>query len=110
MEALEPLAIVHVRLGPTVPRHLARIDQQHLEAARFEHLEQGDPIDARGFEGDGGDVAGPEPVGQRVEVGGIGAEAADGLGVITGRDSDPVLFGTHINAGRVEIHGGQLGR
>jgi hypothetical protein len=34
----------------------------------------------------------------------------DGLGVITGRDSGPVLFGTHINAGRMEVHGDQLGR
>ena len=32
-----------------------------------------------------------------------GAEAADRLGIITGRDSGPVLFGPHINAGRVEV-------
>ena len=91
VQALEPLAIVHVAFGPAVAGHRARIDQQHLEAACFKSLEQRDPVDARGCEGDGGDVAGPEPVGQRVEIGGVRTEAADGLGVITGRDRGPVL-------------------
>ena len=109
MQALPPLTIVPGACGPAVPRHRARIDQQPLEAARVEHLEQRDPGDARGCEGHRGDVAGPEPVGSRVKVGGVCPATADGVGVLTGRDRGPVLFGTHIKAGRVEIDGGQLG-
>ena len=100
---------MYVARGSAVAGPLAGVDQQHLEAARFKHLEQRDPVHARGFQRHGGDSAGPEPVGQRVQVGGVGTEAADRLGGITGRDRGPVLFGTHINAGRVEMHGGQLG-
>ena len=41
VQALQPLAIMHVALRPAVAGHRARIDQQHLEATRFEHSNSG---------------------------------------------------------------------
>ena len=47
MQALNPLAIEHIGLGPArdLPG-LPRIHQEHLEAAAFEEFEQRDPVDA----------------------------------------------------------------
>jgi hypothetical protein len=109
VQALHPLASMHVTFGPAVTRPRARIDQEPLEATRCEHLAQREPVDTRGFEGHSGEVTSPEPVGQRVEGGGVCTQAADGWRVITGWDSGPVLCGTHIKAGRVALDGGQLG-
>ena len=110
VETLEPLAIMHVTRGPPVAGHLAGIDAPHLEAAGFAHLEPGAPVDAGRCQGDCGDTTVPAPVRPRVEGGRVGAEAADGLGGIAGRDSRPVLFGPHLDASGVEVHGVELGR
>src|SRR3989338_4768851 len=44
------------------------VDEQDGEAARFQQLEQRNPVHAGGFHGDRVDAAGFEPVGQGVEV------------------------------------------
>ena len=61
-ELLDPLAVQHVRLAPGDFSDVARIDQQHRETARFHQFEQGDPVHAGGFHGDGVDFAGCEPL------------------------------------------------
>jgi hypothetical protein len=46
MELLQPLRIVHVRLPPGDVLDVARVDQQHLEPARFENLKDRNPVHA----------------------------------------------------------------
>ena len=73
-ELLQPLAVQYVRLAPGDVFDVARVDQQYREAARFQQLEQrdpvalGQPIHAGGFDGDGVDPTGFEPIGQCDEV------------------------------------------
>jgi hypothetical protein len=58
MEALDPLAVMHIAFGPP-PNFLdlLRIDQEHLEATRLEQFKKRDPIDPGGFHGYGRDLA-----------------------------------------------------
>ena len=108
VQPLQPLAVVDVALGSAGDAsHLAGIDQPHLQAAALQKLKEGDPEDAGGFQDDGGDGAGLEPVGQAFEVGGAGAEASDGLGVGVGGYGDVVLGGADVDAGGVGVDDGQ---
>jgi hypothetical protein len=67
VQPLQRLAIEHLALGPAwdMPR-LARLDQQHFEAARLQQLKQWDPVDAGRFHDDGPDAAGRQPIGQEL--------------------------------------------
>ena len=57
VQPLDPLAVEHVGLGPGPARaELPGLDQLDLEARGFEQLEQGDPVDAGGFQHDRGDA------------------------------------------------------
>lgn len=116
LQTLRCFSIEHVALGPArgMPR-LAWLDQQHLETARLEQLEQRDPVDAGRFHNNGSDVAGPQPVGQSDEVGRTGAEGADmrwQIGRVVGRwrggvccrDRNPVDIGVDVDAGGVWVH------
>ena len=50
VQPLDPLAVEPVGLGPgPAVAGLAGLDEEDLEAAGFEQLEQGDPVDAGGF-------------------------------------------------------------
>jgi hypothetical protein len=81
--------------------HTPGVDEFDVEAAFFEDLEEGDPVDAGGLHGDGGHAAGGEPVGQGVEVGGEGFELSDvlALGIGAGWDRDEVRVGADVDAG-----------
>ena len=64
MELLQPLRIVHVGLAARDMLDVARVHQEHLEAARLENLEHRNPVHARRLHGDGRDADLREPVGQ----------------------------------------------
>ena len=87
---------------------MARVDQQHLEAARLEDLKERDPIDAGGFHGDGGDATGVEPVAQHKEILGEGGKGAHRTGIGVRWNGHVNLAGTNIDAGGVGMEGGQL--
>jgi hypothetical protein len=73
VQSLNPLSVEHVGLGPgAAAGQLTRFDQPDLEAARFQQLEQRDPVDPGRFHGHGGDAALLEPPGDGVQVTGIG--------------------------------------
>jgi hypothetical protein len=57
VQALQPLAVEHVALGPraAVPR-LGGLDEVDLEALGLEQLEQRHPVDAGRLQHDGGDL------------------------------------------------------
>jgi len=82
---------------------VARIDQQHREAARLQQLEQGDPVHAGGFHGDGVDPAGPEPIGQGVEVYREAGKLAHRFIVSIRRHGHEVGRGSDVDAGRVGV-------
>jgi hypothetical protein len=116
VELLDPLTVEDVRLAAGHVLHAARVHQAHLETALFEDLEEGDPVDAGGLHGDGGDAAGGEPVGEGVEVGGEGVELphvlAFGVGawgncgeVGMGADIDAGGVGVELREGRRLTHG-----
>ena len=67
-ELLQPLAVQHIGFAARDIFDVARIDQKYFETARFQKLEQRDPVHARGFHRDRVDAASVEPVGQGVEV------------------------------------------
>jgi hypothetical protein len=96
-----------------MPR-LARLDQQHFEAARFQQLQQRDPVDAGRFHDDGPDAAGRQSLGQGGEVGRAGAEGTNirrQVGRVVGgqrrgvfcRDSNPMDVGVDVDAGCVRM-------
>ena len=48
MQALDPLAVMHVAFGSALDfLDLLRVDQEHLEAPRLQQLKEGNPIDPR---------------------------------------------------------------
>jgi hypothetical protein len=116
VELLDPLAIEDVGLAAGDVLHAAGVDETDLEAPIFEDLDEGDPVDAGGLHGDGGDPASSEPVGEGVEVGGEGVELphvlAFGVGawgncgeVGMGADIDAGGVGVELREGRRLTHG-----
>jgi hypothetical protein len=104
VQALEPLAVEPIGLRSTGDAlGLAGIDQEHLHAARFQELKEGNPVDAGRFHRDGGDATVNEPVGQGVEVGGERTETAHGLRVAPRRHGDPVLGFADVDARGVGV-------
>ena len=86
MEFAQPLTVLDITLAAGDVFDVAGVDEQHLEATRFEDVVDRDPVDPGGFHGDAGDATGDEPVGEPLEVGGEGPEGSDGGGVPIGRD------------------------
>ncbi len=57
MQLLEPLGVVDVGLPAGHVLDIPRVDHEHLQASRLQHLEQRDPIYLSGFHGYGLDTA-----------------------------------------------------
>jgi hypothetical protein len=66
-------------------------------------LEQGNPINARGFHRDAGDAAGLEPIGQGFQVSGEGAKLPNRTLGTSGGDAGPMFAGTNIDASGMDI-------
>ena len=89
---------------------VAGVDEEHLNAARFEDVVDRNPVDPGGLHRDAGDATGDEPIGEALEVGGEGPEALHRRGVPIGRDRHIVLAGAAVDAGDINLdaveHGG----
>jgi hypothetical protein len=104
VQALEPLTVEPIGLRSTGGAlRLTGVDQQDLQASRFQELKEGNPVDASRFHSDSGHATVNEPVGQGVEVGGERAETAHGLGVATRWHGDPVLSFADVDARSVGV-------
>ena len=108
MEILEPLAILDVRFTAGQIFAMPGVDQTDFQPGRFEDLEEGDPVNAGGFHGDGGDAGGFEPVAELEQGIGEGLEGTNGVGIRTGGNGDPDFASPDINAGGVGVKGGEL--
>ena len=100
---LQPLAIQHVGLAPGDILDVARVDQQHLEAARLQQFVQGDPVHARGFHRHDVDTAALEPIGQCVQIGGEARERAHRLIVAVRRHRHVVRGAADVDAGGIGV-------
>ena len=114
VQLAEPLTVLDVAFAPGDVFDVTGVDEQHLQPARFKNVVDRDPVDPGGFHGDGGDLAGDEPVGEAVEVGGEGPEGLDRRGVSIGGDGHIVLGGATVDAGDIDLntfeHGGRATR
>lgn len=91
MELAQPLAIQHIGFAAGYVLGRTGIHHDHGEAALFQQVEEGNPIDARGFQGHRRHATGVEPVGEGAEIGGVRAEFAHGsLGRVIIGHSDEV--------------------
>ncbi len=104
MQGLNPLAVQDIALvaGREPPGQVA-VDEAAMEAVRFQNLEEGDPVHAGGFHGDGLDAVFDQPVGDGVQVGCVRAERAHDLGLVGARDAEVDLLGADVGAGCVRI-------
>ena len=103
MEVLEPLAVLDIRLPARDVLDVAGVHQADLNAAGLQDLVQGDPVDARGLHGDGGDAALREPRGHGEQILGEGPEAPDRLRVPVKRHADVELGGADVDRRRVRV-------
>ena len=110
VEFAQPLTVLDITLAAGDVFDVAGVDEQHLEATRFEDVVDRDPVDPGGFHGDAGDATGDEPVGEPLEVGGEGPEGSDGGGVPIGRDGHIVLGGATVDAGDIDLDAVEHGR
>ncbi len=109
MEALDPLAVLHVTCGSALALlHVRRIDEEDREATRLQERKEREPRDSGRCEGDGGAPTGGQPGGAGVQVGGIGAKTAHRLRVITGWNRHKVGCGPDINASGMPVGSCQL--
>jgi hypothetical protein len=108
MEILEPLAILDVGFAAGEIFAVSGIDQKDFQAGRLEDLEEGDPVNAGGFHGDGGDAGSFEPVAELEQGIGEGLELTNRVGIGTGGNGDPDFASADINTGRVGVESGEL--
>jgi hypothetical protein len=111
MEALDPLAVMHVTCGPALDGlDVLRVDHEHRAATCLEQRKEGDPRDPSGFHGDRGDRTRDQPGRQGFESGRVGGKAAYWVGIVTGGDGYIMGCGPDVDARGVEGGGGQLRR
>jgi len=110
VQVAEPFTVGDITLATREILDMARIDEDHLEPARVEDLEDRNPIDAGGFHRHVGDAAGRQPVGQPVEIAGKGREGSDRRGVAIRRHGHEVLGGSAVDAGGVRVQTFEGGR
>jgi hypothetical protein len=103
VELLDPLTVQDVRLAARDALDVEGVDEQNLEAAVLEDLEQGDPVDPGRLHGDGGDAAGLEPVGELEERMGEALELPNRVRVAIFRHRDPVAPRPDVDSGCVEV-------
>ena len=110
VEFAQPLTVLDIALAAGDVLDVAGVDEQDLEAARFEDVEDRDPVDAGRFHGDARHATGDEPVGEAVEVGGEGPERLDRGRISIGGNGHIVLGGAAVDAGDIDLdaveHGG----
>ena len=112
-ELLKPLTVQYVGLATRHILDVPGIDQKHREAARFQQLEQRDPVHAGGLHRDRVHAAGVKPIGDGVEVHREAGELAHRLVVALRRNGHEVRRATDVDTGGVGVgdrQGGGSGR
>jgi len=110
MQLLEPLRIIDIGLPSGHRLHIPRIDQQDLKPARFEQLEDRNPIDPGGLHRDRGDANRRQPLGQALQIPAERPKAADWLVVALAGDGGHVDRRPPLGAGRGRVDRGETSR
>jgi hypothetical protein len=109
MELLQPSTIKAIRFGASRDiLDVAGVDQSNLKAAGLKNLKEWNPVHARRFHHDRGDPTGRQPVGEPIQVTGKGTKFLDRFDITVCRHTDPMLLSSHIDAGGMGMHEGQL--
>jgi hypothetical protein len=85
----------------------SRVDQQHLEPARFENLKHWNPVHAGRLHRDRRDAYLREPIRQLMEIAAEGAEGTDRLVVAIARYGDHVRGRADVDAGGIWMDRGK---
>lgn len=101
MQVLEPLAIRDIGLATWHVLHVLCVNEVNFEAARFQHLVNGNPVNAGRLHRHRANPALHQPVGQRMQIASKGGKAADGLRVSISADSNVQFAGANINASSI---------
>ena len=116
VQPLQPLRIGDVGLATGDVLGIPGVDKHHGKPTLFQDLEGRDPVDAGGLHRDRLDVALLEPVGETVQVGREGAEAANRFGITAGTDcghmhgcTDVDCCRTGMNRRHLPLSAGSLG-
>jgi hypothetical protein len=104
VELEQPLALLHVGLAPGEVLGVPRVHQIDLKTARVEDLVDGNPVDARGLERDGGHPTLLQPLRQALQIGGEALEPADRVRIPIGPDRHVVRTVTDVDPGGVGMH------
>jgi hypothetical protein len=108
-ELLQPLAVQHVGLAARDVLDVAGVDQHDGEAARFQKLEQRDPVHAGRLHRHRVHTTGREPIGQRIEIRRKARKLAYRLLVAVGRDGAEVRGAADIDACSIGVGDGEGG-
>ena len=101
MKVLQPLAIPDIAFAAWYVLHVSCIDEDDLEAARVEDLENGNPVDPGGLHRDVRDATGREPIRQSMQIAGERGKRSHRCRVPIGRHGDKVFSRSAIDAGGV---------
>jgi hypothetical protein len=80
-----------------------RVDEDHVEATGVEDLEDGNPVDARGFHRHLGHATRREPVSEAVQIGRKGGNDSDGGGIMVRWHGDKMFRRPTVDAGGVRM-------
>jgi hypothetical protein len=108
VQLLQPLGIVDIRLPTGDVLDVARVDQQHLEPARFENLKDRNPVDAGRLHRDRCDAHCREPIRELMEIAAEGAEGTDRLVISVARHGDHVKGRADVDAGGIWMDRGKV--
>jgi hypothetical protein len=110
VQILNPLTILHIALAPRHVREMACIHQVHSKPPRFQNLIDRTPRHPGRFHRHGRDLAGGQPVRQRIEGRGQGPEGPHRLGIAVFGHTRPALVAADVQPSSIGVHmGGRLG-
>jgi hypothetical protein len=106
VQLLDPLAIQNIAFATRDMLEAPTVDQVDFEAARFEQIEDRNPVHPRGFHGDRVDATGHQPIRQGLQIDGEDAKDPHTLcvGGALGWDTRPNFAGADVQAGGVGMH------
>jgi len=98
MHSLQPLGVEHIGLWPSpLAEGWPGLDLGDLEALSVQQLEEGNPVDPSGLDGDGDHAAVLELGVDFEQITGIGAEGADIHGIAVGGHADEAVIAVNID-------------
>jgi hypothetical protein len=109
MELVQPSTIKAIRFGASrAMLDVAGVDHSNLKAPGRTHRKAWHPVYARRFHHDRGAPTGRQPVGEPIHVTGKGTKFLDRFALTVCRHTDPMLLSSHLEAGGMGMHEGQV--